>query len=41
MSGGLSDAQKVTAARTTEIIGQINFIDSAAGYQPLTNYIFF
>ncbi len=39
MSGGLSDAQNVTAAKTTEIISQIISIDSAAGYQPMTNYL--
>jgi len=41
MSGGLSDAQKVTAAKTTEIMGQLLSIDSAAGYQPMTDYVLF
>ena len=41
MSGGLSDAQKVTAAKTTEIMGQLLSIDSAAGYQLMTDYVLF
>jgi hypothetical protein len=41
MSGELSDAQKVTAAKTTEIMGQLISIDSAAGYQPLADYVLF
>jgi hypothetical protein len=41
MSGELSKAQKVTAARTTEIIGQIISTGSAAGCQPMAHYIFF
>ncbi|MGA9397869.1 MAG: hypothetical protein WBV22_06370 [Anaerolineaceae bacterium] len=41
MSGELSDAQNVTAAKTTEIIGQIICIDSAASYQSVTDYNFY
>jgi hypothetical protein len=40
VSGELSKAQKVTAAKTTEIMGQIISIDSAAGYQSMTDYVF-
>jgi hypothetical protein len=40
VSGELSDAQQITAAKTTEIMGHINSNDSAASYQSMTDYVF-
>jgi hypothetical protein len=40
-AGGLSDAQNITAAKTTEIMGQLLSIDSAARYQLLADYVLF